>query len=53
MGRDVSFKTILNKGTLELVSGEDKPAIEEENKSEESNGISSSNNGSSVTKETV
>ncbi len=48
MGRDVSFKTILNKGTLELVSGEDKPAIEEENKSEESNGTSSSNNGSSV-----
>ena len=48
MGRDVSFKTILNKGTLELVSGEDKPAIEEENKSEESNGISSSNNGSSA-----
>ncbi|MGU8453554.1 NEAT domain-containing protein [Clostridium perfringens] len=47
MGRDVSFKTILNKGTLELVSGEDKPAIEEENKSEESNGTSSSNNGSS------
>lgn len=46
MGRDVSFKTILNKGTLELVSGEDKPAIEEENKSEESNGTSSSNNGS-------
>ncbi|HAT4284498.1 TPA: LPXTG cell wall anchor domain-containing protein [Clostridium perfringens] len=48
MGRDVSFKTILNEGTLELVSGEDKPAIEEENKSEESNGISSSNNGSSA-----
>ncbi len=48
MGRDVSFKTILNKGTLELVSGEDKPAIEEENKSEESNGTSSSNNGSSA-----
>ena len=51
MGRDVSFKTILNKGTLELVSGEDKPAIEEENKSEESNGISSSNNGSSANEE--
>lgn len=48
MGRDVSFKTILNKATLELVSGEDKPAIEEENKSEESNGTSSSNNGSSA-----
>lgn len=48
MGRDVSFKTILNKGTLELVSGEDKPVIEEENKSEESNGTSSSNNGSSA-----
>ncbi|MGU8577799.1 NEAT domain-containing protein [Clostridium perfringens] len=48
MGRYVSFKTILNKGTLELVSGEDKPAIEEENKSEESNGTSSSNNGSSA-----
>ncbi|EOU1741415.1 NEAT domain-containing protein [Clostridium perfringens] len=48
MGRDVSFKTILNKGTLELVSGEDKPTIEEENKSEESNGTSSSNNGSSA-----
>lgn len=48
MGRDVSFKTILNKGTLELVSGEDKPAIEEENKSEESSGTSSSNNGSSA-----
>lgn len=48
MGRDVSFKTILNEGTLELVSGEDKPAIEEENKSEESNGTSSSNNGSSA-----
>lgn len=48
MGRDVSFKTILNKGTLELISGEDKPAIEEENKSEESNGTSSSNNGSSA-----
>ncbi|WP_368235604.1 NEAT domain-containing protein [Clostridium perfringens] len=48
MGRDVSFKTILNKGTLELVSGEDKPAIEEENKSEENNGTSSSNNGSSA-----
>lgn len=48
MGRDVSFKTILNKGTLELVSGEDKPAIEEENKSEESNSTSSSNNGSSA-----
>lgn len=48
MGRDVSFKTILNKGTLELVSGEDKPAIEEENKLEESNGTSSSNNGSSA-----
>ncbi|WP_274293015.1 NEAT domain-containing protein [Clostridium perfringens] len=48
MGRDVSFKTILNKGTLELVSGEDKPAIEEENKSEESNGTSSSDNGSSA-----
>ncbi|WP_195381867.1 NEAT domain-containing protein [Clostridium perfringens] len=48
MGRDVSFKTILNKGTLELVSGEDKPAIEEENKSEESNGTGSSNNGSSA-----
>ncbi|MFY8225140.1 NEAT domain-containing protein [Clostridium perfringens] len=48
MGRDVSFKTIFNKGTLELVSGEDKPAIEEENKSEESNGTSSSNNGSSA-----
>ncbi|EPB8149480.1 NEAT domain-containing protein [Clostridium perfringens] len=48
MGRDVSFKTILNKGTLELVSGEDKPAIEEGNKSEESNGTSSSNNGSSA-----
>ncbi|MDZ4940721.1 LPXTG cell wall anchor domain-containing protein [Clostridium perfringens] len=48
MGRDVSFKTILNKGTLELVSGEDKSAIEEENKSEESNGTSSSNNGSSA-----
>lgn len=48
MGRDVSFKTILNKGTLELVSGEDKPAIEEENKSEESNGTSSSNNGNSA-----
>lgn len=48
MGRDASFKTILNKGTLELVSGEDKPAIEEENKSEESNGTSSSNNGSSA-----
>ncbi|MDK0774693.1 NEAT domain-containing protein [Clostridium perfringens] len=48
MGRDVSFKTILNKGTLELVSGEDKPAIEEENKSEESNVTSSSNNGSSA-----
>lgn len=48
MGRDVSFKTILNKGTLELVSGEDKPAIEEENKSEESNCTSSSNNGSSA-----
>lgn len=51
MGRDVSFKTILNKGTLELVSGEDKPAIEEDNKSEESNGISSSNNGSSANEE--
>lgn len=51
MGRDVSFKTILNKGTLELVSGEDKPAIEEENKSEESNGTSSSNNGSSANEE--
>ncbi|MDZ5130679.1 NEAT domain-containing protein [Clostridium perfringens] len=50
MGRDVSFKTILNKGTLELVSGEDKPAIEE-NKSEESNGTSSSNNGSSANEE--
>ncbi|XZL25070.1 NEAT domain-containing protein [Clostridium perfringens] len=48
MGRDVSFKTILNKGTLELVSGEDKPTIEEENKSEESNDTSSSNNGSSA-----
>ncbi|XZH20145.1 NEAT domain-containing protein [Clostridium perfringens] len=48
MGRDVSFKTILNEGTLELVSGEDKPDIEEENKSEESNGTSSSNNGSSA-----
>ena len=48
MGRDVSFKTILNKGTLELVSGEDKPAIEEENKSEERNDTSSSNNGSSA-----
>lgn len=48
MGRDVSFKTILNKGTLELVSGEDKPAIEEENKSEESNGTSSSNNENSA-----
>lgn len=48
MGRDVSFKTILNKGTLELVSGEDKPAIEEENKSEESNGTSSANNGGSA-----
>lgn len=48
MGRDVSFKTIFNKGTLELVSGEDKPAIEEENKSEESSGTSSSNNGSSA-----
>lgn len=48
MGRDVSFKTILNKGTLELVSGDDKPAIEEENKSEESSGTSSSNNGSSA-----
>ncbi|MGV1061482.1 NEAT domain-containing protein [Clostridium perfringens] len=48
MGRDVSFKTILNEGTLELVSGEDKPAIEEENKSEESSGTSSSNNGSSA-----
>lgn len=48
MGRDVSFKTILNKGTLELVSGEDKPAIEEENKLEESNGTSFSNNGSSA-----
>lgn len=51
MGRDVSFKTILNKGTLELISGEDKPAIEEENKSEESNGTSSSNNGSSANEE--
>lgn len=51
MGRDVSFKTILNKGTLELVSGEDKPAIEEENKSEENNGTSSSNNGSSANEE--
>ncbi|EOU1475202.1 TPA: NEAT domain-containing protein [Clostridium perfringens] len=51
MGRDVSFKTILNKGTLELVSGEDKPAIEEENKLEESNGTSSSNNGSSANEE--
>ncbi|WP_283706231.1 NEAT domain-containing protein [Clostridium perfringens] len=51
MGRDVSFKTILNKGTLELVSGEDKPAIEEENKSEESNSTSSSNNGSSANEE--
>ena len=51
MGRDVSFKTILNKGTLELVSGEDKPAIEEENKSEESNGTSSSNNANSTNKE--
>lgn len=51
MGRDVSFKTILNKGTLELVSGEDKPAIEEENKSEESNGTNSSNNGSSANEE--
>lgn len=51
MGRDVSFKTILNKGTLELVSGEDKPAIEEENKSEESNGTSSSNNGNSANEE--
>lgn len=51
MGRDVSFKTILNKGTLELVSGEDKPAIEEENKSEKSNGTSSSNNGSSANEE--
>lgn len=51
MGRDVSFKTILNKETLELVSGEDKPAIEEENKSEESNGTSSSNNGSSANEE--
>ena len=51
MGRDVRFKTILNKGTLELVSGEDKPAIEEENKSEESNGTSSSNNGSSANEE--
>ena len=51
MGRDVSFKTILNKGTLELVSGEDKPDIEEENKSEESNGTSSSNNGSSANEE--
>lgn len=50
MGRDVSFKTILNKGTLELVSGEDKPAIEE-NKSEESNGTSSFNNGSSANEE--
>jgi len=50
MGRDVSFKTILNKGTLELVSGEDKPAIEE-NKSEESNGTSSSNNGNSANEE--
>lgn len=48
MGRDVSFKTILNKGTLELVSGEDKPAIEEENKSEESSVTSSSNNGISA-----
>ena len=48
MGRDVSFKTILNKGTLELVSGEDKPAIEEENKSEESNGTSYSNNENSA-----
>lgn len=48
MGRDVSFKTILNKGTLELVSGGDKPAIEEENKSEERNDTSSSNNGSSA-----
>ncbi|HHD2603754.1 TPA: NEAT domain-containing protein [Clostridium perfringens] len=51
MGRDVSFKTILNKGTLELVSGEDKPAIEEENKSEESNSTNSSNNGSSANEE--
>ncbi|WP_415334980.1 NEAT domain-containing protein [Clostridium perfringens] len=51
MGRDVSFKTILNKGTLELVSGEDKPDIEEENKSEESNSTSSSNNGSSANEE--
>ncbi|WP_415328657.1 NEAT domain-containing protein [Clostridium perfringens] len=51
MGRDVRFKTILNKETLELVSGEDKPAIEEENKSEESNGTSSSNNGSSANEE--
>lgn len=51
MGRDVIFKTILNKGTLELVSGEDKPTIEEENKSEESNGTSSSNNGSSANEE--
>lgn len=51
MGRDVSFKTILNKETLELVSGEDKPAIEEENKSEESNSTNSSNNGSSANEE--
>lgn len=50
MSRDVSFKTILNKGTLELVSGEDKPAIEEENKSE-NNGTGSSNNANSTNKE--
>lgn len=50
MGKDVSFKTILNKGTLELVSGDDKPAIEEENKSEVSNGVSSSNNTNSTNK---
>lgn len=43
MGRDVSFKTILNKGTLELVSGEDKLAIDEENKSENSSTDSSNN----------
>ncbi|EGT3615775.1 LPXTG cell wall anchor domain-containing protein [Clostridium perfringens] len=50
MGRDVSFKTILNKGTLELVSGEDKPVIEEENKSE-NNSTGSSNNTNSPNKE--
>lgn len=50
MGRDVSFKTILNKGTLELVSGEDKAAIDEENKSENSS-TGSSNNTNITNKE--